>query len=48
MFLKFQPEYMKFSNWNVKKDPFKRSKNSAAVWDKPDSETEENSDEKVS
>ena len=48
MFLKFQPEYMKFSNWNVKKDPFKRSKNSTAVWDKPDSETEENSDEKVS
>lgn len=48
MFLKFQPEYMKFSDWNVKKDPFKRSKNSAAVWDKPDSETEENSDEKVS
>ena len=48
MFLKFQPEYMKFSDWNVKKDLFKRSKNSAAVWDKPDSETEENSDEKVS
>ena len=47
MFLKFQPEYMKFSDWNVKKDPFKRSKNSAAVWDKPDSENEENSDEKV-
>lgn len=48
MTLKFQPEYMKFSDWNVKKDPFRRSKNSAAIWDKPDSEAEENSDEKVS
>ena len=42
MFLKFQPEYMKFSNWNVKKDPFNRSKNSAAVWDKPDENDKEN------
>ena len=33
---------MKFSNRNVKKDPFKRSKNSAAVWDKPDENDKEN------